>query len=70
MQAKTSGIHNLRPEIFYEVIEDLREIGIDLSSGLELALAQTVIVNTLGGDFWVKECTTFGEKQDFFANIR
>jgi hypothetical protein len=68
MQARTPGIYNLRPEIFYEQIEDLRKIGIDLSSGLELALAQSVIINTLGGDFWANECTSFGQKQDFFAN--
>ncbi|MBE9256121.1 hypothetical protein [Dolichospermum sp. LEGE 00246] len=68
MQPRTPRIHNLCPEIFHEQIEDLRKIGIDLSSGLELALAQSVIVNTLGGDFWAKECTTFGRRQDFFAN--
>lgn len=56
------------PEIFHEQIEDLRKIGIDLYSGLELALAQSVIINTLGGYFWAKECTTFGHRQDFFAN--
>lgn len=68
MQSRTPGIHNLCPEIFHEQIEDLRKIGIDLYSGLELALAQSVIINTLGGYFWAKECTTFGHRQDFFAN--
>lgn len=68
MKKRTPGIHNLCPEIFYEEIEDLREIGIDFSTGLELALAQSVIINTFGGNFWAKECTTFGQRQDFFAN--
>lgn len=68
MQARTSGIHNLHPEIFYEQIEDLKKIGMDSSSLLEICLAQSVIINTLGGEFWAKECTTFGQKQDFFAN--
>ncbi|MCZ8117871.1 MAG: hypothetical protein O9295_07350 [Microcystis sp. LE18-22.4A] len=68
MQSRTPGIHNLCPEIFHEQIEDLRKIGIDLYSGLELALAQSVIINTLGRYFWAKECTTFGHRQDFFAN--
>lgn len=64
----TPGIHNLSPEIFYEQIEDLRRIGLSSPEVLSLALAQSVIINTLGGDFWAKECTTFGKKQDFFAS--
>jgi len=63
--SRTPGLHNLTREIMREQIEDLSKIG--LSHALELGLAQSVIINTLGSEFWAKECTTFGSKQTFFS---
>ncbi|MFM5944931.1 MAG: hypothetical protein ACKO9G_16460, partial [Dolichospermum sp.] len=68
MKEREPGIHNLTPEIIWEQIEDLEKIGITLESGLELGLAHSVIINTLGGDFYIKECTSYGDKQKFFRN--
>ncbi|MEA5512799.1 hypothetical protein [Nodularia sp. UHCC 0506] len=66
MEIRQSGIHNLTPEILRKEVDEMNQIGITFESGLELALASYIIINTLGGDFWAKECTTFGKKQDFF----
>lgn len=66
MKQRRPGLDQLTVEVLQETVDDLLRLGISIGSW-ELALAQTIILNTLGGDFWAKECTTFGEKQEFFA---
>lgn len=66
MKTRQPGLHQLNREMIEETIYDLKNIGLSTESVIELCLAQTIIINTLGGDFWAKECTTFGLKQNFF----
>ncbi len=67
------GPENLTAEMLIEQVAELREIGICEQEPIQLALAQSIIINSLGGEFWASECTSFGEKQEFFAqksNVR
>lgn len=68
MKQRKPGLENLTEEIVHETIDDFRKIGLNSKESIELGLAQLIIINTLGGNFWAKECTTFGEKQIFFKN--
>jgi hypothetical protein len=48
-------------------IEDLEKIGISTENGLEIALAHQIIINTLGLEFYKRECTSYSTtKQPFF----
>ncbi len=64
--SRVPGFDNLNSEVLRETVEDLRALGFEERSIFEHALAQTIIINSLGGDFWAKECTSFGDKQTFF----
>lgn len=66
MKQRQPGLENLTPEILQEEVSGLHEIGIRDPEAIQLALAQCIIINSLGGQFWAKECTTFGSKQEFF----
>ena len=66
MKQRQQGPENLTPEILREAISELYKLGIRDSEAIQLALAQIIIINSLGGQFWAKECTTFGSKQEFF----
>ncbi|HEY9699374.1 MAG TPA: hypothetical protein V6D10_19100 [Trichocoleus sp.] len=67
MNLRSPGFENLKPEILKECVAELHNINIHDQEIIQLVLAQTIIVNTLGGDFWAKECTSFGDRQAFFA---
>lgn len=59
------GLHNLTCEEIREVASELEAIGV-LDDSLIYALASFVIINTLGFEFFAKECTTFRKPQNFF----
>ncbi len=65
MKQRSPGLENLTPECLREVVSDLQKIGID--NHFDFCLAQTIIINTFGYEFWAKECTSLGKKQDFFT---
>lgn len=67
MKQRLPGPDNLTPETLKEEVAELREIGICDQGAIQLALAQSIVINSLGGEFWTRECTTFGEKQEFFT---
>ncbi|MEL6064159.1 MULTISPECIES: hypothetical protein [unclassified Methylobacterium] len=58
-------MHNLTPAVMWETMQDLTRLG--FAHAVEIGLAHTVIINSLGGDFWANECTSFGDKQPLFA---
>lgn len=66
MRVHTPGPENLTRDVLQDSVRELRAIGICDYSAFQIALAQLIIINTLGGGFWAKECTTFGDKQAFF----
>jgi len=66
MKPRHPSPKNLNVEILAEEIAGLNSIGIKEGSAITHALAGSIIINALGGNFWAKECTTFGEKQEFF----
>lgn len=68
--SRESGLHQLNAGVVREQVSELRNIGITDTPALQLALSHYVIINTLGGDFWAQECTTFGEQQEFFRTKR
>lgn len=67
MKQRSPRLENLTPELLKEQVADLLNIGIRERAAIELSLAQSIIINTLGDEFWAKECTSFGNKQEFFA---
>ena len=66
MKQRQPGPENLTLEILREEISELYELGIRDSEAIQLALAHNIIINSLGSQFWAKECTSFGSKQNFF----
>lgn len=66
--ARVPGLENLNADVLRETVGDLRNLGLAEPSEVEFALAQTIIINSLGGEFWAKECTSCGEKQAFFGH--
>lgn len=66
MKQRQPGPENLMPEILEEEVSELYGLGIRDPEAIRLALTQSIVINSLGGQFWAKECTTIGGKQEFF----
>jgi hypothetical protein len=60
MQPRTPGLHNLTVDVLQECASDLEARG--LTSATSLALAHTILINTFGGDFWVRNLTKAASK--------
>lgn len=67
MRQEIPGLENLTVANLREWVADLGKCGIRDPNVVQLGLAQGIIGNTLGREFWAKECTSFGNKQPFFA---
>lgn len=64
---KTPGLNHLNLATLKETVSELRALSIP-DNALQLPLAQTIIINSLGKEFWSRECATLGNKQDFFTD--
>ena len=54
MKIQKPGFENLTDDILKETVFDLNAIGLKDLDVLKMALAQTIIINSLGGEFWAK----------------
>jgi len=66
MKQRQPGPENLIPEILEEEVSELYGLGIRDPEAIRFALAQSIVINSLGGQFWAKGCTSLGRKQEFF----
>ena len=66
MTPSLPGLHNLNIEALNDSMNDMT--GIVAKADIQFGLAQEIIGNALGPNFWQRECTTFGKKQPFMAS--
>ena len=63
----TPTLNNLNNKQILEYKSEMERLGL-VDETLHYALASAIIGHAFGGDFWSKECTTYGEKQEFFLD--